>query len=108
MGRHSEFTAERRAEIVMAMLSREEPVSVLARRHGVTENTLYRWRDEFIAGGTAHLASGKSTKKQEQRRVEKLEKQLAERDQVIGELTIANRFLKTTNNPSSAQNGGRS
>lgn len=101
MGRHSEHTPEQRAEIVLALLRREEPASVLARRHKVSEQTVYRWRDDFLAGGTASLASGKAAKRQEDVRLRDLEKELAERDRVIGELTIANRFLKKTTDPSS-------
>ena len=69
----------------------------MARRYGVSEPTLYRWRDEFLAGGEAALG-GKSDKKAgaQQRQIEDLKKQIAKRDQVIGELTIANRILKKT------------
>ena len=57
--------------------------------------TLYRWRDEFLAGGEAALA-GKTNKQAgaQLRELEELKKQVAKRDQVIGELTIANRILK--------------
>jgi len=107
MGRHSEHTPEQRTEIVLALLRREEPASVLARRHKVSEQTLYRWRDDFLAGGKASLASGKAAKRQEEARLRDLEKELAERDRVIGELTIANRFLKKTTDPNSTWYTGR-
>ena len=97
MARQAGQSAEERAEIVLALLRREEPASVLARRHGVSENTLYRWREEFIAGGTAGLVSGKKPDRAAGHRVERLEADLAERDRVIGELTIANRLLKKLN-----------
>ena len=78
------------------LLRREEPAAKLARRFGVSEHTLYRWRDEFLAGGEAALASGKGQHNPRDRQVAELQKQLNERDQVIGELTIANRVLKKT------------
>ena len=61
----------------------------------MSEQTLSRWRDDFLAGGEAALQSkaGKNGNP-ERKRVEELERQLAERDQVIGEITIANRILK--------------
>ena len=99
MGRPSDLTAEERTQIVLALLRREEPASVLARRHGISETTLGRWRDDFVAGGTEGLASGKHRKPGEAREVERLKAEVAERDQVIGELTIANRILKKTNGP---------
>jgi len=59
MGKRSELTAAQRRDVVLALLRREEPASTLARRAGVSEQTLYRWRDEFIAGGEAALVGGK-------------------------------------------------
>lgn len=94
MGRASHLTTEERAEIVLALLRREEPMSVLSKRYGVSETTLGRWRDEFIASGTQGLGSGKRRGSGELRLVERLEAHVAERDRVIGELTIANRILK--------------
>lgn len=94
MGRRSEFTAEERVEIVLALLRREEPMSVLAKRHGVSETSLGRWRDEFIAAGTDGLARGTRRKAGETRAAQRLEAEIVERDRVIGELTIANRVLK--------------
>ena len=57
MGRQSDLPPEQRAEIVMALLRREEPSSVLARRYGVSTKTLSNWKEEFVAGGTANMAS---------------------------------------------------
>jgi transposase-like protein len=106
MGKHAEHSHEQRTEIVLALLRREEPASVLARRHGVSENTLYRWRDEFVTGGQANLASSKKAQKREERQLQKLEREIAERDMVIGELTIANRILKKTADRTSTRSSG--
>jgi len=59
MGKRPELTAAERREAVLLLLRREEPAGKLARRNGVSEQTLYRWRDEFLAGGEAALANGK-------------------------------------------------
>jgi transposase len=101
MGKRSELSISKRREVVLALLRREEPASQLARRYGISEQTLYRWRDEFIAGGEAALAgiTGKNGDPRK-RRIEDLERELAQRDQVIGELTIANRILKKTSDGS--------
>ena len=58
----------------------------------MSESTLNRWREQFIAGGAARLAGNGSPKK-EARETERLKRQVAKRDQVIGELAIANRLL---------------
>ena len=94
MAKHSELTVAQRREAVLALLRREEPATQLARRFGVSEQTLYRWRDEFLAGGEAALAHDKNGVDARDRENRDLRTQLQERDQVIGELTVANRLLK--------------
>jgi transposase len=96
MGKRSDLTVSQRREVVLMLLRREEPAGRLARRFGVSEQTLYRWRDEFLAGGEASLSAGKGQHDPRQREIAELKKQLTQRDQVIGELTIANRILKKT------------
>ena len=96
MAKRSNLSAAKRREAVLSLLRREEPASVLARRYGVSEGSLYRWRDEFLAGGEAALTHGKDKADPNVRRCQELEQQLQERDRVIGELTIANRILKKT------------
>ena len=96
MGAHSNLSVPERREIILSLLRREEPAKVLARRHGLSENTLYRWRDDFLTGGEAALANGKGKADPRERRIAELKKQLDERDKVIGERTIANRLLKKT------------
>ena len=76
-------------------------MAAIARRYGVSEPTVYRWRDEFLAGGDAALARGNGTADAREAEIRELKKQLAERDQVIGELTVVNRFLKKLSGPSS-------
>ena len=93
MPKKSDLSPAERAQFVLRLLSKEEPAVQIARRAGVSEQTLYRWRDEFINGGKAQLA-GRGVETRQERKVQRLEGELAERDQVIGELTVANRILK--------------
>ena len=92
MGKRSDLSVPQRREAVLALLRREEPAAKLARRYGVSEPTLSRWRDDFLAAGEAALSGGAGNG--QQRCIDELQKQIEKRDQVIGELTIANRFLK--------------
>lgn len=96
MAKRCEVSLADRREAVLSLLRREEPAAVIARRIGVSEPTLYRWRDEFLAAGEAALASGSGRKGVDprDRRIAELEHQIEKRDQVIGEYTIANRILK--------------
>ena len=77
MGRRSELSVAERRKAVLVLLRREEATSWLGRRYGVSEQTLYRWRDEFLAGGEAALAgsSGKNSDPRK-RRIEELERAL--------------------------------
>jgi len=95
MGKRSELDVAQRVEIVLSMLRKDEPIATLARRYNVSETTLHRWREEFLAGGQAALADRRSKKaKGQAAELARLRKELARRDQVIGEITIANRILK--------------
>lgn len=96
MPRRSELTVAQRRDAVVALLRREEPATQLARRFNVSEQTLYRWRDEFLAAGEAALAHGKNGASAQARANQELRAQLDERDLVIGELTVANRLLKNS------------
>ena len=96
MGKKSNLSVPEHREVVLMMLRREEPVAVLARRFGVSESALYRWRDVFLQGGEAALGHGQGGSHPQSRQLLELSRALAERDCVIGELTIANRILKKT------------
>ena len=96
MGSKSKLSVPERRKVVLSLLRREEPATVLARRYGISKNTLYRWRGDFMAAGEAALANGKGKAGPRDRQIADLRKQLGERDKVIGELTIANRILKKT------------
>jgi transposase-like protein len=91
MPRKSGLMAEERVEVVLALLRREEPAASLARRYQVSEATIYRWRDAFLAGGKAAVArlEGEAGEAQAAaaRRVEQLERELGKRAQIIGELS---------------------
>jgi hypothetical protein len=49
-----------------------------------------------LAGGEVALANGKGGTDSRDREIRELKKEVERRDQVIGELTIANRILKKT------------
>jgi transposase-like protein len=95
MGKRSQLSIQEREEVVLRLLRKEEPVAALARRYQVSEQTLYRWRDELLAGGRQALGQKAGSQAQKgQKRIAKLEKEVAQRAQVIGELSLANGLLK--------------
>jgi transposase-like protein len=98
MPRKSGLKAEERVEVVLALLRREEPAAALARRYQVSEATIYRWRDAFLAAGKAAVTRPEASAAEQAaapaRRIEQLERELGKRAQIIGELSIANDILK--------------
>jgi len=92
----SPVSADQRVHIVLALLRKEDTLESLARKAGVSPTSLSRWRDEFVDAGKSALGSGKVAQNQLSRQVDTLREELADRDQVIGELTVANRILKKT------------
>jgi transposase len=99
MATKSMMKSEERVELVLRLLRREGPAAQIARRAGISEQTLYRWRDEFIAVGKSGLGRGGNGAHELARQIERLERALAERDRIIGELTVANRVLKKVSAP---------
>ena len=100
MPKKSKLTPEQRTQLVLRLLSKEEPAVQIARRAGISEQTLYRWRDEFISAGKQAM-NGRGAPAEQAKAMERLAGEVAERDQVIGELTIANRVLKKLSGASS-------
>lgn len=97
MGRKSELPLESRIEAVLAVLRKDEPMSIIARRYQVSEVTLSRWRDGFLEGGKAGIAGGGGGDGgAERHEMAKLRRELDEQKQIVGELTIANWVLKKT------------
>jgi transposase-like protein len=95
MGKQANVDRAQRREAVLMLIKREESADVLARRYGVSAQTLYRWRDDFLTAGEAALAvNGGKGKDPREVEIQQLKKEVARRDQVIGELTIANRLFK--------------
>ena len=81
-------TKEEKAGIVMEALTGSTSIAEICRRYNVTSSAFYKWRDAFMAGGTASLEPGKPSKEVQLRNeVEGLKT-------IIGELTVANETLK--------------
>ena len=93
MPRHSNLPPAQRVELVLAVLRGTEKLEVLARRHQVSANTLRRWRDEFLAAGRDRL-TGVGDTAEALAEVKRLRRELNERELIIGEITVANRFLQ--------------
>ena len=69
-----------------------ESISVVARRHGVAPNLLYRWRRLMTEGGTVAIeADDRVTGNQD---VRKLEERVRELERLLGRKTMEVEILK--------------
>ena len=51
-------SVEEKTRIVLAVLRGEVTIAEAARREGVSETTIAKWRDRFLDGGQAAIAAG--------------------------------------------------
>lgn len=90
MGRRSDLPLDARMTAVLAVLKGEESLEAVARRHGVSPTSLTRWKQCFLESGREGLRNKSRSSSREQQ----LEAEIAKRDQIIGELVVANELLK--------------
>ncbi len=64
--KQKQFTDEQIVTVLQEAEKGDKPVSVLCRKHGLSENTLYRWRNRFggmqviIAFAASSLGGGEA------------------------------------------------
>lgn len=80
-GRRRRWTASEKLRIVEETLDGRSSISVVARRHGVAPNLLYRWRRLMLEGGSVAVAddddvTSNKVVRQLEERVRELERQL--------------------------------
>ena len=91
----SELKPYERIEINLALLRGEEPLAALSRHYRVSEQTIYRWREQFLEDGEEKLGRSRgAADRTAAKRFEPLKRDLAKRVQLIGELAVANDIQK--------------
>ncbi len=93
MGRPPKHPVETKLKIVLSVISGETTQAEAARRHGVSETSIGKWKDQFLQGGKAGLeqpASGvKPTGREHQ-----LEAEVDDLTRALGEAHVQIRSLK--------------
>jgi transposase len=87
----SKWSAEQRIAIVLESMSTNISVAELCRKHNVTPNAFYGWREKFLEAGKLALARSSSRNNDTGQELESENEKLKK---LIGELTIANDALK--------------
>ena len=88
------FEPEFKMKIVLSILRGEASQEELARRHSVAPTLLSKWKEKFLSGGLEKFQSEGRKNLQPVSQLHHLQSEIEKRDQVIGELTLANRLLK--------------
>ena len=91
MGRPPVIPAEKKARIVLSVLAGEVTIVQAARKEKVSEQSISRWKAEFLEAGKSALASGKSGPST---REEQLEAEVADLTQALGEAAVEIRVWK--------------
>ncbi|RLP05870.1 transposase [Propionibacterium australiense] len=91
MGRPPKFSPETKTRIVLAVLAGEVSVAEAARKEKVSEQSIGRWRAEFLEAGRSAMATGRS---RPSTREEQLEAQIEDLTQALGEAAVELRVWK--------------
>ncbi len=85
------FTSAEKARIVLEFFNTNIGIAELCRKHNLSPQTFYQWKDRFVDGGKASLngiPNGDVCRN--------LQKENDSLKKLIGEITIANDILKKT------------
>ena len=90
------FSGQEKVAILRRHLVEKVPVSALCDEFHLQPTALYRWLKEFFDNGAAGFTakSGRGQLREEQHRIEALEKKLRRKDEVLGELMEEHVALK--------------
>lgn len=91
MGRPPVIPAEQKARIVLSVLAGEMSIAEAARREKISEQSIGRWKADFLQAGKTALAAGKSGPST---REEQLEAEVADLTQALGEAAVELRVWK--------------
>ena len=91
MGRAPMIPPEKKTRIVLAILAGEMSIAEAARKEQVSEQSIGRWKAEFIEAGRTALVAGRSGPSS---REEQLEAEVVELTQALGEAHVELRVWK--------------
>ena len=91
MGRPPVIPAEKKTRIVLGVLAGEVSIAEAARKEKVSEQSIGRWKAEFLEAGRTALASGRTRPSS---REQQLESEVAELTTALGEAHLEARVWK--------------
>ncbi|GIU71350.1 MAG: transposase [Candidatus Nitrosocaldaceae archaeon] len=82
------WSIEEKRMIVLELLTTNQPLAEICRKYNVQASMVYRWKEQFIEGGSKALAGNVSNR---EKQLEEENKRLKE---MIADLALANELLK--------------
>ena len=77
------WSVEQKLTMVLAALSGQQSMAELSRQHGVNENQIYRWREQFLEAGRQGLNGAKASTPDQ-----RLEAENEQLKKLLGEKTL--------------------
>jgi transposase-like protein len=90
--------ADKKIEILREYLENHVAVSELAERYDIHPTQIYQWKKQLFEGALKTFSSNQAGDKAKDRKIKELKQQLADRDNVIGEIVSENIALKKSEN----------
>ena len=97
MRQRKHYTAEQKVIILRELLENNIPISQLAEKYDVHPNDIYNWKKKLFESATEIFTPKVSNQKQitsEQKKIEKLQTKLKDRDEAISYLIRENIEIK--------------
>ena len=92
--RRRRWSAEEKTAMVQATYAPGMSVSLVARRHGVAPNQLFRWRRLYAEGALSAVGAGEEVVAASEYRA--LQHQVRELQRLLGKKTLENEILRET------------
>ena len=92
MARPPKHPVDVKLKIVLSVLSGESSIAQAARRHGISETSIGKWKEQFLLGGRQGLEQGQSSRPTG--REAQLEADVDELTRALGEAHVELRALK--------------
>jgi len=90
MSRRKSYSSKQKVKLVLEALSYPDGLSAFCRKHGITENMFYRWKDKLLSNADSVFLSNKKNVN----KISKLKEIIANKDAIISEIVEENLNLK--------------
>ena len=89
------LSADQKVAVLRRHLIEKLPVSKICEEAGIAPNLFYRWQEQLFLNGALALESKRHAERSEDHaRIEKLEKKIRQKDEVLAELLAEHVALK--------------